>query len=106
MSFDLLIIDDDICLDGYGEPELTRTPAGTVAQDIRHMIREKGYAIRLVADRNPATRRALLKKLELDIEEDLRIKPGTAKVTEESDSHIWCTAETEADEPVSVEVSL
>lgn len=106
MSFDLLIINDDLCLDGYKEPELTKTTAGTVAQDIRHMIRERGYAIRLVADRHPASRRALLKQLELEIEEDLRIMPGTAKVTEISDAEIFCSAQTETGDTVSVEVNL
>lgn len=101
-SIDLLIEDDDFVLSGVGEPELTSL-ADCVAQDLRHMIREKGYAILMVGERNLVSLAAVAKEIELEIENDSRIYPGTASV--ELDGEVLtCVAQTIDGE--YIEVSL
>jgi len=101
-SIDLLIQDDDIVLSSIGEPELTRG-VNCVAQDIRHMIREKGYAWRLIGERNQTKVSALCTSIELDIENDDRIYPGTANVYLSGEKLI-CAAQTVADEEVVITI--
>lgn len=101
-SIDLLIEDDDLVLSSVSEPELTSL-ADCVAQDLRHMIREKGYAILMVGERNPVSLMAAAKVIELEIENDSRIYPGTASV-ELDNNVLTCVAQTIEGE--YIEVSL
>lgn len=101
-SIDLLIENDDLSLSGGGEP-LLASYADCVAQDLRHMIREKGFAIQMVGERNPVTLAAAAKTIELEIENDTRIYPGTASVAL-NDEVLTCVAKTITGE--LVEVSL
>lgn len=91
-SIDLLIQDDDIVLSSIGEPLLVEG-VNCVAQDIRHMIREKGYAWRMIGERNKTTINALCTEIEIEMENDERIYPGTANVTLSGESLI-CEAQT------------
>ncbi|MGO3406748.1 DUF2590 family protein [Marinomonas sp.] len=101
-SIDLLIVDDDLDLSGIGEPQLVN---GTdcVAQDLRHMIREKGYAFRMIGERNKTKIAALCTEIELEIENDERIYPGTASAVL-SGENLICIAQTVEDERVEVSV--
>lgn len=101
-SIDLLIVDDDLDLSGIGEPLLVN---GTdcVAQDLRHMIREKGYAWRMIGERNRTSVAALCTEIELEMENDERIYPGTANVSL-SGENLICEAQTIAGERVTVTV--
>lgn len=105
MSIDLLILNDDLVLDGYNEPELTKTRAGTIAQDIRHMIRERGYAVQLIAEMGIQPRAVLMKRIEIEVEEDPRIRPGTTEVSYSGNGIYLCRAETTTGEPIAINVS-
>lgn len=80
-DIDLLIVDDDLVLDEIGVPQLVEGRA-CIVQDILNMIRDTGYLIMLVAERDPHRRAIFLGKIENEIEADTRIRPGTARVTE------------------------
>ena len=101
-SIDLLIQDDDIVLSSIGEPLLVEG-VNCVAQDIRHMIREKGYAWRMIGERNQTTINALCTEVEIEMENDERIYPGTANVTLSGESLI-CEAQTVEGERLVVTV--
>lgn len=103
INIDLLIQDDDLVLSSIGEPALTKD-ADCIAQDLRHMIREKGYAVQLVAERNPVTIAATKKRIELEMEEDRRIYPGTARVELINESLI-CTAKTLDGDSINAEIT-
>lgn len=93
--FDLLIIDDDIVLLADDEP---RTVDGrpSIAQDVCHAIRESLLLIPLVGERNPLLRRGIHQQVEALVEEDVRIIPGTCRVTEKPSApgKIWVQAKT------------
>jgi hypothetical protein len=91
-SIDLLIQDDDMVFSSIGEPLLV-TGVDCVAQDIRHMIREKGYAWRMIGERNQTTIKVLCTEIEKAVENDDRIYPGTASVSLSGEKLI-CEAQT------------
>lgn len=91
---DLKIIDDDLVLDAHGEPELV-TDLGCIAQDIKHMIRESGLSVQIVGERDPETRQLLIKKIEILMESDLRIVPGTAHINYVGNGNFNISAETD-----------
>jgi len=99
-SIDLLIENDDIVLSSIGEPLLVEG-VNCVAQDIRHMIIEKGYAWRMIGERNPVKIAAICKEIEIEMENDERIYPGTADVYLDGESLI-CEAQTIAGEKITV----
>ena len=101
-SIDLLIQDDDIVLSRSGEPLLV-TGVDCVAQDIRHMIREKGYAWRMIGERNQTAVIALCTEIEIEVENDERIYPGTANVVLSGEVQI-CEARTVNGERIVVNV--
>lgn len=94
---DLLILDDDLALDAGGNPRLV-TDRACIAQDIQHMIRESGLLVDLVGERNVMARKTNLVRLTLMVDQDYRIKPGTARIEEHWTStnqvEFWLTAET------------
>ena len=76
---DLLIAGNDLVLDPSNQPLLIDDRA-SIAQDIAHMIRESGLLITLVAERDPLRQRDRLQQLELRMEDDVRLVPGTARI--------------------------
>lgn len=101
-SIDLLIQDDDIVLSSIGEPLLVEG-VNCVAQDIRHMIREKAYAWRMIGERGQVKVAALCTEIEIEMEKDERIYPGTASVSLSGEMLI-CEAQTVAGERLVVTV--
>ncbi|RBO83439.1 DUF2590 family protein [Marinomonas aquiplantarum] len=101
-SIDLLIKDDDLDLSAIGEPLLV-SGGDCVAQDLRHMIREKAYAFKLIGERNPTTISALCTDIEIQMENDERVYPGTASVALNGDS-LMCEAQTVFGERITVTV--
>jgi hypothetical protein len=91
-SIDLFIQDDDMVFSSIGEPLLV-TGVDCVAQDIRHMIREKAYAWKMIGERNQTTIAALCTEIEIEVENDERIYPGTASVSLSGEKLI-CEAQT------------
>lgn len=90
---DLLVTDDDITLDAGRNPVLVHD-VDCIAQDLVHMIRETGLLVELVANKDKRRRAANMVKLEIAIEEDERIKPGTVYIEEPKLGVFYVLAET------------
>ena len=58
------------------------------------MIRESGLLVTLVAERNRLKQRDCIQQLELLVEADVRLVPGTAKITEVEAGQYLVTART------------
>jgi len=93
LYIDLLIEDGDFVLNTGNEPELCNNRQ-SIGQDIIHSILESGLATQLIAERSPAMRADIFTQLELLVEEDARIVPGTVEISEESRKRLWVTAST------------
>lgn len=78
---DLLIVDNDLAFDPSHQPRLIDGLA-SIAQDIAHLIRESGLLVELVAERDPLRRRDCLQRIELLVEDDQRLVPGTVRITQ------------------------
>ncbi|MGI1677576.1 MAG: DUF2590 family protein [Cellvibrionaceae bacterium] len=90
---DLLITDGDLTLDAYGEP-ITIDQRASIAQDVKHLIIESGLLIDMLAERDSQRVRLLMNRLEEMVDDDLRIKPGTAKLIRRNNNDFFLTAET------------
>ena len=90
---DLLISGNDLVLDPARQPLLVSDRA-SIAQDIAHMIRESGLLVTLVAERNRLKQRDCIQQLELLVENDVRLVPGTAKISELAAGQYLVTAKT------------
>jgi hypothetical protein len=90
---DLLIQDNDLVLDLARQPEPIQDRA-SIAQDIAHMIRDSGLLVTLVAERDSLRRRDCIQQLELLVENDERLVPGTAQIIEQQSGVYLVTATT------------
>ena len=90
---DLLIIDNDLSLDPSRQPLLIEDRA-SIAQDIAHMIRESGLLVTLVAERSRLRQRDCIQQLELLVEADERLVPGTALINQVQFGQYLVTAKT------------
>lgn len=90
---DLLISGNDLALDPSRQPLLVNDRA-SIAQDIAHMIRESGLLVTLVAERDHFRQRDCIQQLELLVEADERLVPGTAKIIEQKPGLYLVTART------------
>ncbi len=90
---DLLIIDNDLSLDPSRQPLLIEDRA-SIAQDIAHMIRESGLLVTLVAERSKLRQRDCIQQLELLVEADARLVPGTALINKVQPGQYLVTAKT------------
>ena len=86
----------------------TKDPANrkSIGQDIIHSILESGLATQLIGERSPTLRADIFTQLELLIEEDERIVPGTVEVSEENQKRLWVTASTYDFGGISAQVDL
>lgn len=100
---DLLVTGDDLTLDAGGNPVLV-TDRDCIAQDLVHMIRETGLLVELVANRDAHKKAENLVRLELAVEEDERIRPGTVRIEEPELGVFYLTAETEEFGSVDLEL--
>lgn len=100
---DLLIVDNDLALDLSQQPNQIEDRA-CIAQDIAHMIRDSGLLVTLVAERDRLRQRDCIQQLELLVETDTRLVPGTALITQQEPGQYLVTAATL--EFGSVEVTL
>lgn len=92
---DLLIQENDLVLDPARAPRLVDDRA-SIAQDIAHMIRESGLLVTLVAERDRLRQRDCIQQLELLVEADERLVPGTARIVELQPRHYLVTGRTTA----------
>ncbi|HBC7441207.1 TPA: DUF2590 family protein [Morganella morganii] len=93
LYIDLLITDRDFTLNSGNEPVLCDNRV-SIAQDCVHAIIESGLATQLVGERSPTLRADLHNQIEMLVEDDERIVPGTVRVNEESQVKLWVTADT------------
>ncbi len=101
---DLLITDDDLTLNGSGEPILVYD-ADCIAQDIKHLIRESGLMVEIIGQRDNIKVKANLQKLTLLIEDDVRLVPGTVVITQVDTETFYITATTYKYGDINVEVN-
>lgn len=90
---DLLIVNNDLALDPSRQPLLIDDRA-CIAQDIAHMIRDSGLLVTLVAERDRLRQRDCIQQLELLVEDDQRLVPGTARITQQEPGVYLVTAKT------------
>ncbi|KAA1047288.1 DUF2590 family protein [Pseudocitrobacter sp. 73] len=93
LYIDLLIQNGDFVLNTGNEPTLCNNRQ-SIGQDVIHSIIESGLATELIAERSPVLRADLFTRIELLIEDDERIVPGTVEISEESQKRLWVTAST------------
>ncbi|RMO81033.1 DUF2590 family protein [Pseudomonas syringae group genomosp. 3] len=90
---DLLIMNNDLVFDPARQPLLV-TDRASIAQDIAHLIRESGLLITLVAERDRLRQRDCIQQMELLVEADERLVPGTAQIVQSSPGLYLVTATT------------
>ena len=93
LYIDLLITNNDLTLDPSNQPLLVEDRA-SIAQDIGHMIRESGLLVTLVAERDRFRQSDCIQQLELLVEADVRLVPGTVRILEEEKGEYLVTAKT------------
>ena len=93
LYIDLLITHNDLTLDPSNQPLLVEDRA-SIAQDIGHMIRESGLLVTLVAERDRFRQSDCIQHLELLVEADVRLVPGTVRILEEEKGKYLVTAKT------------
>ncbi|MFJ3375397.1 DUF2590 family protein [Pseudomonas sp. NPDC086112] len=93
LYIDLLITNNDLTLDPSNQPLLVDDRA-SIAQDIGHMIRESALLVTLVAERDRFRQADCIQQLELLVEADVRLVPGTVRILEEGKGKYLVTAKT------------
>jgi len=89
---DIKVVDGGWDIDAGKQP-LSCSDLYSIAQDVKHAIMESGLMRELIAERNPTLRNDVLIQIEQLAEDDIRIIPGTATVTELDPSQILLTAD-------------
>ena len=79
IRIDLNIVEEDLLLDAFRHAGQLSN-ADVVAQDIKHRIIESGLLPPLIKQRNPDAIANVLTELELLVEQDSRIVPGTVSI--------------------------
>lgn len=102
---DLHIVNNDVNLDSGGEP-LTLDNRDSIAQDIKHLIRETGLMVQIIGQRDDIKVQILLQQLTLEIEEDDRLIPGTVVITRTDTELFYITADTVEFGPIDIYVTL
>jgi len=105
LFIDLLIQNGDFVLNTGNEPELCNNRK-SIGQDVIHSIIESGLATQLIGERSPTLRADIFTRMELLIEDDERIVPGTVEISEESQKRLWITASTYEFGGISAQVDL
>lgn len=93
LHIDLLVTDDDLTLGETADPAQTSDRA-VIAQDIRHTIRESGLALQLIGLRNRIKQQQIYTQIELLVEEDDRLIPGTIRVEQTQQGNVFVIADT------------
>ncbi|MFC1022266.1 DUF2590 family protein [Pasteurella multocida] len=94
---DLWIESEDLSLDGGRQPILCNNRL-SIAQDIKHALLESGLVTALIGERSAVLRADIFLQMQLLIEDDDRLVPGTIQIipqkTVSEKAAIWITAET------------
>ena len=83
---DILIESDDLVVDGNSQVEIIEDRM-VILQDLIHAIRESGYLVEMIAERDAERRRLLQNKIIELAEDDSRIIPGTVEF--EGSGELW-----------------
>lgn len=89
---DLLITNRDITLDPAGIPMYVQDRQ-SITQDVVHMIRESGLLTQLIAERSRSKRDARITELQVLVEDDFRIVPGTVVIDWNTNQEIMLFAQ-------------
>jgi len=93
IHIDLNVIDRDLSFDEVLAPaQLTKSDV--ISQDIKHRLLESGLPFRLVGQRNINSIKMVLTEVELIVEQDDRLIPGTIQVFYGADKSIKVLAQT------------
>ena len=79
LHIDFAVVDGDFVLNGSLSPSTVKA-ADTIAQDIKHRILESGLLVQLIGLRNQNGIKPILTELELLVEQDNRLKPGSINI--------------------------
>jgi hypothetical protein len=90
---DLRIENGSMMIDVGKQPILTDERA-SIGQDVKHLVMESGLATRLLAQRSAALKNDIYTAMELLVETDVRIKPGTIEVNDMGNGVVAITATT------------
>ncbi|MEX6062123.1 DUF2590 family protein [Providencia hangzhouensis] len=93
LYIDLLITNRDLTLNSGNEPGLCNNRQ-SITQDVAHRIIESGLATQLVAERSPTLRADIRTQMEMLVESDERLVPGTVVIDEENTKRLWVNADT------------
>lgn len=93
INIDLNIIDGDLLLNDELTPEQLNK-SSVIAQDIKHRILESGLLVKLICLRNTNAIAMILTEIELVVEQDLRLVPGTIEITHSTNGSISVKAKT------------
>lgn len=93
LYIDLYITGNDLTLDSGGEPLLI-DDRESIAQDIKHLIRESGLMVTIIGQRSRLIIADAIQRLVLLIEDDERLVPGTIEITEPSFELYYVQADT------------
>ncbi|MGZ5000876.1 MAG: DUF2590 family protein [Methylomonas sp.] len=90
---DLRITDNDLTLSAGNEPTLLGD-RDSIIQDTKHLIRDCGLLSACIGERDNNKIALLLQQLELKIEDDLRLVPGTIKIARQGTELFFISADT------------
>lgn len=90
---DIRVEDGGWLLDDGSQPRYT-ADRHSIGQDIQHTIMESGLARKLVGERSPTQRADVMTEIELLVEADVRLVPGTIELIETRAGLIGLTAQT------------
>lgn len=102
---DILIENGDVVLDAGRNPVLIHDQA-VIAQDIKHAIIESGLAVALIGEKSRAGRADIKKQIELLVEEETRLVPGTVRIEEPKLGQIWVFATTREFSDLQIELAI
>lgn len=90
---DLLVENGAWVLDAGSQPRMT-SDRHSIGQDIQHRLMESGLASKLIGERSATLRADVMTEIELQVESDVRLVPGTINVIEEAPGRILVSAMT------------
>lgn len=105
LYFDLKITGGNFALDSGDEPVRCNNRE-SISQDVVHLIIESELAKQLVGERSPTLRYDIAQQLELLVESDDRLVPGTAQLTELKLGKYFITATTRDFGSIEKELTL
>ena len=88
---DVLVENGAWVLDAGSQPRMT-ADRHSIGQDIQHRLMESGLASKLIGERSATLRADVQTEIELQVEGDVRLIPGTIYVTEEAPDRILIRA--------------